>query len=73
MIRTARAIWTRSRSNTRSRPQKAVPKEAFTRPRGLAAGRRRRLVAGHQGDAKIAVEHVQAVFCPDCFDCPRSM
>ena len=40
-----------------------------------------RLVMGHQGDVKVVVEHVQAVFCSDCFDrhprredwtCPRS-
>jgi hypothetical protein len=27
-----------------------------------------RLVTGHAGDAKVVVEHVQAVFCSDCFE-----
>jgi hypothetical protein len=29
----------------------------------------RRLVTGHAGDAKVVVEHIQAVFCSDCFEC----
>jgi ubiquitin C-terminal hydrolase len=27
-----------------------------------------RLVTGNAGDIKVVVEHVEAVFCSDCFD-----